>query len=37
MDGFVCILAEPGGEAGREVGIDEELHPDRAGTILWFR
>lgn len=37
VDRFVCMLAEPGGEAWRQVGIYEKLHPDCAGTILWFR
>lgn len=31
---FMCLFAKPGGEAGREVGVHEELHPVRAGTIL---
>ena len=34
MDRFMCLFAEPGGEARREIGVHEELHPVRAGTIL---
>jgi hypothetical protein len=37
VDRFVCVLVEPGGEAGREVGVHEELHLVCAGAILWFK
>ncbi|HMU55322.1 MAG TPA: hypothetical protein PKA61_09960 [Nitrospira sp.] len=33
----VCVLAEPSSKAGWEIRVNEELHPDRAGTILWFK